>query len=291
VEDFVSLRLIASARPRVHHDALDWARRVAANGGSVSRATLRAVSTFCDAIDRAAIRDRFFRLGIFAGSNLSAALVPLFRGPSLGGTQYGGTIDTNNGPFVSGDYSETGASGGLNGSSFSKYLDTGLTYDGMGVPSTSHIGVFKGAGTWNGNQEIIGSRDADDFYYIQGRAQVGGEHKVHAFNGPSASGGSFINNATVSSATNFLVASRTSASAFALYQNAVSVASTSSAVTIAGCNRPFLVFTRDASTGPSTPYWPYRILGYSFGLGMTATQVSAYNSAMQAFQTALGRNA
>lgn len=286
----MSLRLIASARPRVHHDALDWARRTAANGGSVSQSTLRSVSAFCDAIDRAAIRDRFFRLGIFAGRNLSAALVPLFRGPSLTGTQFGNTTDTNNN-FVAGDYTETGSSGGLTGNNFTKYLNTGLTYDAMGVPATSHIGVFKGAGTWNGNQELIGARDADDFYYIQGRAQVGGDHKAHAYNGPSTSSGSFINNATVSSATNFLVSSRTSASAFALYQNAVSVASTSSAVTIAGCNRPFLVFTRDASTGPSTPYWPYRILGYSFGLGMTATQVSAYNSAMQAFQTALGRNA
>jgi hypothetical protein len=280
-------------RPRqnVHPEAADWANRVRANGGSVSGTTLSAVSKFCASIASAGIRDRFFRLNLFCGTGLEACLVPLYRGQSLGGTQYGGTTDANNGPFVSGDYAETGASGGLTGNGTSKYLDTGLTYDAMGVPSTNHIGVFKGAGTWNTNIEIIGARDADDFYYIQGRAQVGGDHKVHAFSGPAASSSSFINNATVSSATNFLVASRNSSASFVLYQNAASVASTSGAVTIAGSNRPFLVFMRDIGTGPSFSGWTYRLLGYSFGLGMTAAQVAAYNSAMQAFQTALTRNA
>jgi hypothetical protein len=279
-------------RPRstIHPEAANWANRVRTNGGSVSGTTLSAVSKFCASISAAGIRDRFFRLNLFCGTGLSACLVPLYRGPSLGGTQYGGTTDTNNGPFVSGDFSETGASGGLTGNGTSKYLDTGLTYDAMGVPSTNHIGVFKGAGTWNTSIEIIGARDADDYYYIQGRAQVAGDHKVHAFSGPGASGGSFINNATVSSATNFLVASRNSSASFVLYQNAASVASTSSAVTIAGSNRPFLVFMRDISTGPSFAGWTYRLLGYSFGLGMSAAQVSAYNSAMQALQTSLGRN-
>jgi hypothetical protein len=32
------------------------------------------------------------------------------------------------------------------------------------------------------------------------------------------------------------------------------------------------------------------MMAYSIGASMSATQVSAYNSAMQAFQTALGRN-
>jgi hypothetical protein len=275
----------------VHPEAADWANRVRANGGSVSGTTLSAVSKFCASIASAGIRDRFFRLNLFCGNSLSAALVPVFRGQSLGGTQYGGTTDANNGPFVSGDFTETGASGGLTGNGTSKYLDTGLTYDAMGVPSTNHIGVFKGAGTWNTNIEIIGARDADDFYYIQGRAQVGGDHKVHAFSGPAANSNSFINNATVSSATNFLVASRNSSASFVLYQNAASVASTSGAVTIAGSSRPFLVFMRDIGSGPSFAGWTYRLLGYSFGLGMSAAQVSAYNSAMQALQTSLGRNA
>lgn len=281
----MSLRLIASARPRVHHDALDWARRVAANGGSVSQSTLRSVSAFCDAIDRAAIRDRFYRLNLFCGTGLPACLVPLYRGPSLGGTQYGGATDANFN-FVGTDYSETGSTGGLDGDLFSKYLNTGLTYDAMGVPSTNHIGVFKGAGTWTSNQEIIGARDTEDFYYIQGRTNVGSDYKVHAFSGQT----NFVNNATVSVNTSFLLVSRTSATSLVLYENDVSVGTNTTSTTPGGCNRSFLVFARDAGTGPADPRWPYRLLGYSFGIGLSSTQVAAYNSAMQAFQTALGRN-
>ena len=109
----MSRRWIALTRPRIHHDALDWARRVVSNSGTVSQPTLRAVSTFCDAIDRAGIRDRFYRLNLFCGDNLSAALVPLYRNSSSTGTQLGGLTDTNaavsgQSPFVSGDYTLTG---------------------------------------------------------------------------------------------------------------------------------------------------------------------------------------
>ena len=62
-------------------DAQDWINRVYQNGGTVSTATAGAVNTFCDSIDAASIRDRFYRLGIFAGSNLNAALVPLYLTP------------------------------------------------------------------------------------------------------------------------------------------------------------------------------------------------------------------
>jgi hypothetical protein len=34
-----------------------------------------------------------------------------------------------------------------------------------------------------------------------------------------------------------------------------------------------------------------RCSGYSFGMGLSASQVSSYNEAMKQFQTALGRNA
>ena len=75
-------RAMALATPRIHHDALDWVRRVVANGGSCSQSTLRAASAFCDSIDRAGIRDRFYRLNLFAGNSdasLNAVRTPLFR--------------------------------------------------------------------------------------------------------------------------------------------------------------------------------------------------------------------
>ena len=121
-------------RPRVslHPEAIAWRTAAVANGGTVSGSTLSAVSKFCASIDAAGIRDRFYRLNLLCGSNLSAALVPLYRGPSRTGTQYGNTTETNSG-FVGGDYSETGASGGLTGALL-KQLDTGFAALGVGSP-------------------------------------------------------------------------------------------------------------------------------------------------------------
>lgn len=116
-------------RPRAssvtyHPEALAWKTAAEANGGTVSAPTLAAVSTFCTAIDAAGIRDRFLRLNLICGGNLAAARTPLYRGPSPSSTQYGNAIDTNIGPFTSGDY---GQSTGLQGNGTSKCLDTGLT--------------------------------------------------------------------------------------------------------------------------------------------------------------------
>jgi hypothetical protein len=69
-------------RPRstLHPDAASWAARVVANGGTVGT-SLAAVSKFCSAIASAGIRDHFYRLNLFCGSNLNAALVPLYLTP------------------------------------------------------------------------------------------------------------------------------------------------------------------------------------------------------------------
>lgn len=82
VAGYLSAKWRLPLAPQVSNaDAQDWVNRVYANGGTVSASTASAVNTFCNAIDAAGIRDRFYRLGIFAGSNLSAALVPLYLTP------------------------------------------------------------------------------------------------------------------------------------------------------------------------------------------------------------------
>ena len=127
----------------IHPEAAAWAARVVANGATVSWSTLLAVSSFCRSISAAGIRDRFYRLNLFCGTGLNACLVPLYRGPSLSGTQYGNTTDTNVGPFVSGDYNETGASGGLQGDS-NKYLSTGLQpfASGSAISQYGHLAIW-----------------------------------------------------------------------------------------------------------------------------------------------------
>ena len=135
----------------LHPEASAWSDSVAANGGTASASTLSAVSAFCTAIDAAGLRDRFYRLNLFAGDGLLSALVPLYRGPVAGGTTYGSATDSNNGPFVSGDYSEaTGltTSGG-------KYLDTGLPAN---FSTDRHASVYYRSSTGD-YRRIIGTSD------------------------------------------------------------------------------------------------------------------------------------
>lgn len=143
----MSPRLLRPIASGVHPEAAAWRSAVVANGGSVSASTMKAVNTFCAAIDAAGIRDRFYRLNLFCGDNLNAALVPLYRGPTFGGTTYGYVTDTNNN-FVSGDYSENT---GLIGNGTNKGLATGLVRSAISGDASVHSGVFvhtSGTGTF-----------------------------------------------------------------------------------------------------------------------------------------------
>jgi hypothetical protein len=142
VERYLAAKWGITLAPQVSNpDAQDWINRVYANGGTVSASTAAAVNTFCNAIDAASIRDRFYRLNLFCGTGLNACLVPLYRGPSLGGTQFGGTVDTNVGPFVSGDYNEAS---GLGPASSGKSLSTGFAplASGSAVAAYGHLSVW-----------------------------------------------------------------------------------------------------------------------------------------------------
>jgi len=280
----VSLRLIASARPRVHHDALDWARRVAANGGAVSQATLRAVSTFCDAIDRAGIRDRFYRLNLFCGTGLTACLVPLYRGPSLSGTQFGSVADTNFN-FVAGDYVEAGSSGGLIGNGTSKYLDTGVNLL-FSTQTDTHMAVYENQVAAGNDKTLIGAdalgstpRSIYTIYQLN-------SGQLTYYDGTTFANPFYL--ATRSAA--FYIGSN-QATRRDIFRNGVSVSATTGAKTGVGTSatQTYKVFAAQQGAGV-TGIYAGRFGGYSLGLGLSASQAAAYNTAMQAFQTALGRN-
>ena len=131
---------VMAAGPTIHHEALDWATRASANGGTISTTTIRAVSEFCRDIEKAQIRSAMYRVNLFCGGNLSGCLVPLYRGPTFGGTNFGGATDTAVN-FVSGDFIETGTGGGLKGNGVNKYLRT--TTGTSSIPSllSSHLSV------------------------------------------------------------------------------------------------------------------------------------------------------
>lgn len=259
-------------------DAMNWQARVIANGGSVSATTTKAVDTFCKAIVTAGIRDRFYRLNLFCGTGLSAALVPLFRGPSLGGTQFGNTTDTNVN-FVSGDYVETGATGGLLGNGTSKRLDTGLAPNDIGAMSF-HLSVYQPLAAAGSARRLIGAGTTSPLSsYVM---ETSGDTTAQVTISASASASGTL-------AAGLLTGSRISSTSLSLYSNGSKLSENTAATSEVGSASTIGVFARNFS-GSYTNLWNNRILAYTVGVGMSESQVSAYYTAMQAFQTALTRN-
>lgn len=262
-------------------EAQDWIDRVYGNGGSVSTDTAQAVNTLCQSITDAGIRDRFYRMNIFAGSNLNAALTPLYLGPTPLGIRYGNTTDTNVGPFVSGDYNETGASGGLNAgaSNSSKYLRTGIAPSDMSAVCTNvHASVYSRA-VMSSNSQAIGAVGFSFF------PAYGGNRVFFRTNGNSSG-----LEGTITTTSGHILAVRTSATAADLYRNGSSQGGTpADNGTTASETSKLLVFGTGAAENASV-FFPGTLQMYSLGLGMTAPQAASFYSAVQAFQTSLTRN-
>ena len=284
-------------RPRqtLHPEAASWASRVVANGGTVSGTTLSAVDKFCKAIASAGIRDRFYRLNLFCGGTsgtavgLNSALVPLFRGPSLGGAQYGGTTDTNSGGlFVSGDYNETVGltpSGGVDANS-TKYLNTGFSPSDIADPGTGHISAWKAAGA------------AGPFSTpaIMGADAAGGVHRLTLVASTSHLEVAFATSVSLQSAAAYtgnglVFHTRRSSSDAELYFNGSSVAVDTTARAYSGNTTDLAIFNRLQSNNTvfNSVGFFHPLLCYSVGASMTFSQQEAYYNALRAMFTSIGR--
>jgi hypothetical protein len=267
-------------------DADDWASRVTTNGGSVSTDTMTAMYKFCMAIAAAGARDRFIRLNMFAGTGLASCLVPLYRGRSRTGTQYGNTTDTNSN-FVSGDYTETGSSGGLAGSrAATKRLDTGVacsTFSGFNF----HASAYEIVGSDTTYDSSLGAWNtaANAGFYV-GTSDVVTKYEASVVNNglqatQTAIAGHYIFTQT-GNRVGFLLGAGTQLTAS--YAGGANLISDWSSVTWS-----ITVYTLQQGSASYANYSSSRLGSYSFGLSMTAAQASAFYAAMQAFQTSLGR--
>jgi hypothetical protein len=292
IERYLAAKWGITLAPQVSNaDAQDWVNRVYANGGTVSASTAAAVNTFCDAIDSAIIRDRFYRLNLFCGSNLNAALVPLYRSSSFGGSPLGNTTDTNNAFVgVGTDYAETGASGGLTGNGTSKYLNTGLAPSALQSVATGHMAAYVPQITpTDTTRAFLGNASGSHQYNLSYRLNSGnGLAQIRTVWGTTAS-----NDASEPSSVlrgGLRLSTRTSATALRTYLNSTEVSLHETSVTPASHVNNWFVLAFN-SAGTPIQYSTDSIRAYSIGESMDAGQVAAYYTAMQAFQTALGRNA
>ena len=277
------LRPLASGK---NPETLDWITRVYANGGTVSTSTANAVDAFCNAIDAAGIRDRFYRLNLFAGTGLNAALVPLYRGPSSGGTTYGNATDENYN-FIPGDYTLTG---GLNSgaSNTSKYLATGLA--NTDIRSAGDGGFFISLLTDNAVSDRI----------VMGQRQAGALNEMIAPYSPSTAG-SYRVTATygaqiIAYASERVIPGRyygssTAADDHKLYIDGVQSGSNTTTEVLLPTSVPdFYIFTSSSDApAPVGQYLSARVGFYGVTRGLTATQVASLDAASAAYLTAIGR--
>jgi hypothetical protein len=275
-----------------HPEAVDWRLRVIKNGGSVSDATTKAVSVFCTAIDLAGLRDRFYRLNLFCGNGISAALVPLFRGPVAGGTAIGNATDTNNN-FVSADYNETGNACGLNGNGTNKSLNTGLTAS----PFSSFRNLHLGLGLRKTSTLAAALRVAIGVYRpSQGRGWWIAARRSDSDAVPNCAFGAYDTASNCCGDPVFTAALNVgnivaSWPGMSRKGDATGVAATTGNSSQTG-TAPFCVFAqRNGDSGTITDsHSDIRADWYSIGLALSAAQTVLYNDALTAFQSALNRS-
>jgi hypothetical protein len=283
----MNARLLRPLAPGVHPEAAAWRSAVLAQGGGEpSATTMLAVSRFCKDIDAAGIRDRFYRLNLLTGpsdGSLVAPRVPLYRGPSAGGTQYGDAIDTNNN-FVQADYNEAGPSSGLQGDGLTKFLLPGLAGSQFN-DLEPHLAVgYVGAETGSSVRVLIGSQGTGINPLII-RAKnpiVTPGQPCCVFSTTSANNFGDIISTTVT-----LAVGRIIAAAPVMYRNGVA-SGVVGPISYAHAYGNSLIGVFAVGNGLSFTYG--RLNFYSIGLSMTASQAAAYDAAVAAFDAATGRS-
>jgi len=278
----MNLRLLRPIASGVHPEANAWRTAVVANGGSVSASTMRAVSKFCGDIDKANIRDRFYRLNLFCGNSdasVVAPRVPLYRGPSRTGTQYGNALDANNN-FVQGDYVETGASGGLTSNGTSKYLNTGFKADAL-TQTDRHMSMV-GVTTSSITSEYFLGMDnfgcgSNAFWGIL----TGGTNSAQIMVRAQAA----ASNSTAFAAGAGYVMLSGNGSPQAYVDGAVGITGLAGAYTAPNLD----VYVHALNRCNVPDFTSAKIKSYSLGAAMTAGQVTSFYNAILAFNTSLSR--
>jgi len=252
------------------------------NGGSASSGTLNAMNTFCNSIDSAGLRDKFYRLNLFCGSNLTSCLLPIYFGRRWNSSPYGFANGDRNFNFVSGDYTETGVSGGLLGDGSTKYLDTGVTINQIGT--IGHVSCYhKGAMSTSAANVLIRGADGTNGIGIDINHSI---NLIRGFWSP-ANVASFATN----SGGHYLV-TRTSSTNMVLYTNGSTSRTDSTNTTSVSfpiSSWSLYVFALN-NVGVASSLCPTRIQGYSIGAEMTQSEANTFYGIMQTFQTSLTRN-
>jgi hypothetical protein len=253
-------------------ETLSYYNRILANGGTISDASLSAVEKFVQDCKNALIWDKLIEVGPFAGNNLNAALVKLINAPGAPGT-------LTNVNFVSGDYTESGANGGLLGDGATKYLNTGFNNQTM-LPDNSHLSFYlREDVSASGNRALLGVISGTDQYWLGAVTNT----QVNARLGQVATA-TYAQNMS----KGFYLASRQAANQLKLYKNGDVLASDGTTVTHLKPNFSTYLFGFD-TTGTAGAFLPARGSFYSIGNALSDDEAAILHNAVRTLQRNLNR--
>jgi hypothetical protein len=252
-------------------ETLQYADNIAANGGSISQASLVAIDNFVRACQVAGIWSKFIEVGPFAGSNLNAAMVKLVYQPAAG------SVLTNS-SFVSADYAETGSNGGLAGDG-TKFLNTNV--QGTTLPDNGHYSFYLREDVLSGgNKSCLGALDASNQYWM-GALSPGSEVDLRF-------GALVLASSATQFTKGFYTGVREASNSLTYYRDGASIATASS---VAGTTKPAYPVYAWAfnSSGSSSARLNARGSFYSIGQALVASEVLALHNAVKNLQLALNR--
>jgi hypothetical protein len=284
----MSPRLLRPRTGGFHPEAADWRTRVIANGGAApSTTTMKAISDFCKSIDSNGLRSLLWRVNPMAGSDLSSALVPLYRATSFTGSVQGNTTDTNNN-FVSGDYSATS---GLIGNGSTKRLLTGLP---LNFNTSRHLACFVhtlSTSLFRAYIAATGSVNADGLLSLQCDSPTT-VFRMENVRTTADGGGSGGASSGTHAAGDFIMGTsqgNNAGSGSVLYTNGASTGIASFGNQPGLVSTGFALYAYHRSDGTFSAHSNARIGGYSIGAHMTASQASSFYTAWDTMLRALGR--
>lgn len=253
-------------------DAQTYFSAITTNSGTISAGTKTALNAFV--LDAKNNADAWWTamtfLWIALGDQWAAASVVLKH-------TVGSSILTSagTGSYGDGDYSEAvGVTGraltaldtGVNALSHLSLNDVHCAFDDRSAAASGDMRIACNDGSDHVLNAVISNTAYSDFWSNSGRASA----------------------SITSAAPGFIVGSRTSSSVHKLYKNAVEKASVTTQ-TAARPNISIYVLGDNSNGTPANFSSGEKISSLSFGTGLTAAQVTAYNSALSTLRTAISR--
>lgn len=257
-------------------DFTAWMAQVTGNLGTVNSGSQTIANTLIAGFKtdgtRTKIKQFWFGLGDFPAM------------PCCLWADLGSAILTNHN-FVSGDWVETGSSGGLTGNAGNKYLDSGLSAAALTANSTS-FGIYVHDSTTS--FQTMGAEDG---------AGIPNTLEIHAPDTDSkmrsdqydAFGGRATSPSTLSAPFALMLATRDSSSTHSMYQRGTLLTTSAGAtgITLPAFN---LFYFCTNQNGTPQSFSGQRLSCGLIGSGLSATDVSNIYTRIQAAQTSLTRN-